>query len=118
MREAALVLGIVALLAAASGLLFVPWDGLLRVGVWTTAVGFATGVPLGVAYHVALYRALAPRGALPRGWYWSPIRLNARLAPEERGRVLFYCYAGAAGFVVICVGLLLAGIALINATLG
>ena len=109
MRELAIVLGITGLLCVLSAAWLAPWEELYYTGVWMTAAGFAFGLPTGFIYHVVLYRALRPRGELPRGWYWRPLRFNDRLLPEERGRVMSWCYAGAVGFAVISIGLLLMG---------
>ncbi|MCU0662095.1 MAG: hypothetical protein MUC50_07185 [Myxococcota bacterium] len=107
MRELFLVVGLVLLLVGAAGLWLVPWTELLVFGIIVTAAGFVLSVPMGVVYHVQLYRCLSPRGALPRRWIWGPIALNARLLREERIRVMPWCYAGAAGFGVIVLGQLL-----------
>lgn len=109
MREMLLVLLIVVGMCLFSALWFVPWEILFRGGIVVISLGFAFGVPTGVVYHVLLYRALQPRGELPRGWVWRPIRLNGKLLPAERGPVLAWCYAGATGFVFIVFGILLMG---------
>ena len=64
--------------------------------------------------HVRLFQALSPRGELPQGWIWRPLRFNARLRREERSGVMAWCYLGGFGFVIICLGLLLmaAGVAM------
>lgn len=107
MRELALVLGLVAFLFGAMALWLVPWTSLLIYGIATTVGGFILSLPTGLVYHVKLHRCLSARGQLPRGWIWGPIALNARLLPQEKGRVLPWCYAGAAGFGVIVLGQLL-----------
>ncbi|MGD8318488.1 MAG: hypothetical protein PVH21_16420 [Myxococcales bacterium] len=109
MRELGLVVAIVALMCVASGMWLAPWETLYEGGIWVTAAGFVLGVPTGLVYHVLLYRALQPRGQLPRGWYWRPLRFNALLQNGERASVMAWCYAGAFGFAVICVGLLMMG---------
>ncbi|MEM8608681.1 MAG: hypothetical protein AAGF92_16370 [Myxococcota bacterium] len=109
MREAGVVVAILLALAAISGVWVTPWQTLYYNGIWVTAIGFCLGIPTGVVYHVRLYRTLHPRGVLPPGWYWSPIRYNRLLQLAERSRVMFWCYAGAFGFAVICIGLILMG---------
>jgi hypothetical protein len=92
-----------------SGVWFTPWDTLYRGGIWVTAAGFLIGVPTGFIYHVRLYQVLSPRGELPKGWFWRPLRYNACLRREERNSVMSWCYVGGFGFAVICVGLLMMG---------
>lgn len=107
MRELAIVVAISAVLCLLSAVWFTPWESLYYGGIWVTAAGFVLGVPTGVLYHVRLYQVLHPRGELPPGWFWRPIRFNARLRREERVGVMSWCYLGAFGFAVICIGLLL-----------
>lgn len=109
MRELGIVGAITALMCLLSGVWFAPWETLYYNGVWVTALGFAVGVPTGLIYHLRLYQVLHPRGELPRGWYWRPLRFNTCLLPEERRSVMSWCYVGGLGFVVICVGLLIMG---------
>lgn len=109
MRELTIVAAILALMCLISGIWLAPWQTLYQAGIWVTATGFVLGVPTGFVYHVRLYRTLEPRGELPRGWYWRPLRLNALLREDERAGVMAWCYLGGVGFVVICVGLLLMG---------
>lgn len=111
------MLSIIAVLMAGSALFLVPWMPLAKVGSALLLFGLVFGVPTGLWYHVLLHRALAPRGELPRGWIWRPLSLHDRLRPQERPRVLAYCYAGAAGFVLICTGLWLVTTALVSAYL-
>ena len=106
MRELGIVIALILLMLLLSAMWVMPWESLYRAGIWLTVIGFAFGVPTGVVYHVRLYRTLHPRGELPKGWYWSPIQYNRRLAPRERPTVMAWCYAGGAGFAVICLGLL------------
>lgn len=109
MRELLIVVAITALMCLLSGIWFAPWEVLYYNGIWVTLLGFLVGVPTGFVYHVRLYRALHPRGELPAGWYWRPIRFNRCLLPEERPGVMSWCYAGGFGFLIICVGLLMMG---------
>ena len=103
--EIGLVGLMVLIIVAVGSLALVPWPLLLHVGGWLIVAGLIFGVPTGLLYHVALYRALAPHGRLPPGWYWRPIGLNDLLAPEQRFWVMAWCYAGAAGFFVIILGM-------------
>ena len=104
--EAWLATGIVLGLLAMGALLLIPYDTAESLGLMLIGVGFAVGVPTGVVYHVQLYRKLAPRGELPRGWIWNPIRYHHFLRRHERFAVLSWCYTGAAGFVVIVLGMM------------
>jgi hypothetical protein len=112
MRELGIVLGLLLLLSTLAFALEAPLLEAIATGTWIGIVGASFGVPSGVAYHVALHRALATRGALPRGWLMHPLDLHDRLMPAERPLVLGLCYAGATGFVVICVGIAIVGGAL------
>jgi len=78
---------------------------LLFGGLWVTGAGFALGLPTGALYHVALYRSLQRADVLPEGWWWRPTALHARIPRGDRFRVLSWCYLGAAGFLVILVGI-------------
>jgi hypothetical protein len=71
----------------------------------TTAAGLVFGVATGFWYHVALARALAPSNALTPGWWLRPVPLHPRLDAASRRRVMPWFYAGAVGFVVTVVGL-------------
>jgi hypothetical protein len=112
MRELGIVLGLLLLLSTLALALQAPLLDAITLGTWIGLFGAAFGVPAGLAYHLALHRALAPRGALPKGWLMRPLELHDRLAPNERPLVLALCYAGAAGFLVICVGTAIVGCAL------
>lgn len=109
MREVGIVVAITAVMCVLSGVWFAPWETLYYNGIWVTVAGFVVGVPTGLFYHVRLYRLLNPRGELPRGWYWRPLRFNSRLRPEERTGVMAWCYIGGFGFAIICLGLLMMG---------
>lgn len=98
--------GLVAMLLAAGAATFLSWSLLLQTGVWLCAAGLLLGVPTGFVYHVLLYRTLAPRGELPRGWIWKPLDQHDKLRPGERRRVLPWAGVGAAGFGVIMLGFL------------
>jgi len=90
-----------------SGVWFASWETLYYGGIWFVLAGLVVGVPTGFVYHVRLFRVLRPRGQLPRGWYWRPLRFNSRLRLEERAGVMAWCYIGGFGFVVICIGLVM-----------
>ena len=109
MRELGIVAAIITVMLLLSGIWVAPWESLYYGGIWVTVAGFVVGVPTGFMYHVRLYQALHPKGELPKGWYWRPIRYNSRLLREERRGVMSWCYVGGLGFVVICVGLLMMG---------
>jgi len=109
MRELGIVAAITSLMCLLSGVWFSDWETLYYNGIWVTAAGFLLGVPTGFVYHVRLYQVLAPRGELPSGWYWKPLRFNACLQKDERRSVMSWCYVGGFGFLVICLGLLMMG---------
>jgi len=105
MLETVLVLGLLLLLAGAgwAAVLF-EWQAIALAGVACAACGLAFGVPAGLYYHVLLYRSLAPRGMLPRGWYWHPMRYHQHLQERQRPRVNAFLYTGGAGFALIVLG--------------
>jgi hypothetical protein len=90
------------LLAAAAG------DGgvhlLFVVGAGAIALGLAAGVPAGIAYHIALYRALATLGTVLRRWWCHPAPLHDHIPPAARPSVLAWFRAGAAGFLLATAG--------------
>lgn len=114
MRELGVVAAIIIALLLLSGVWLTPWETLYYGGMWVTAAGFVVGVPTGFIYHLRLYQLLSPRGELPPGWYWRPLRFNARLRHDERSAVMSWCYVGGLGFVIICIGLAMmaAGVAM------
>lgn len=105
MFEALGVLGGVALLALIGflGPLVPPGDWVLT-GAVLTAIGLVTGLPTGFAYHVALYRCLRRRIALPARWWLDPVALHSQLLETERRRVLTWFSAGGIGFGVVVLG--------------
>lgn len=109
MREIALAVGLVVVLVLVGLVTWVEWRTLMVGGAWLVLVGFVVGIPPAFVYHVMLRAALKRRDQLPRGWYWRPIELNARLEDDERRRVLPWMYVGGLGFVVIVLGLVLLG---------
>ena len=106
MRELGIVTAVIIVMLLLSGVWLTPWESLYYGGIWLTVGGFVVGVPTGFVYHVRLYQVLHPRGQLPKGWFWRPLKYNACLRPEERRSVLSWCYIGGAGFALICLGLL------------
>jgi hypothetical protein len=110
--ETALVLG--AVLALGLGTAVAAWlppDALFLAGVRLVAVGLAFGVPTGLLYHVELRRALVVAGALPERWWLRPTALHRHVPPALRARVLGWCYAGAAGFILSMLGCAVIGVA-------
>ena len=109
MRELGIVAAITAFMCVLSGVWFAHWETLYYGGIWVALAGFVVGVPTGFVYHVRLYQTLSPRGELPSGWYWRPLRFNSLLRRAERSGVMPWCYTGALGFGIICLGLLMMG---------
>lgn len=112
MRELAIVFGLLLLLGVLALGVQAPLLEAIAFGTWIGLLGAGFGVPAGALYHLALHRALSRRGELPKGWLLRPLSLHDRLRDEERPLVLSLCYAGAVGFVVICVGIAIVGGAL------
>ena len=81
-------------------------ETLLVAGFWLVLGGLAFGVPTGFLYHLLLRRSLLRRGPLPTRWWLQPTRFNPTLPVGDRRRVLGFCYAGAAGFLVTLLGCL------------
>lgn len=105
MIESAVVLGLLLLLAGAGwAAVLLPWQTIAFGGLACALLGIALGVPTGIYYHLLLYRALAPRGQLPRGWYWHPMRYHDHLLADERPSVTRWMYAGGTGFMLIVLG--------------
>jgi len=91
-----LVIGLVAV-AITPGLM-------VELGLWVLAAGLILGVPTGVWYHVALYRALTGAGNLKPGWWRRPVELHPLLTPRQFIDVRFWFVGGAVGFVLCCIG--------------
>ena len=104
MLEIASVAAFFALLGLFGAMFMLPWKVLGILGFWILVVGVVVGVPAGVAWHIALYRALHPRGLLPANWYWRPMDYHELLEYRQRGLVLGLCYLGAGGFFAIVLG--------------
>lgn len=112
MAELLLALGIAAALGALAGLWMLAPTTLLLVGFWTTFAGLVLGIPTGALYHVELHRSLSACSRLPERWWVAPTSLHREIPREDRVRVLGWCYAGAAGFVVTVLGCILVAFAL------
>jgi hypothetical protein len=105
--EGWLALGLLAALGALALAMAAPPELLLVAGFWTAALGLAFGVPTGFVYHVALRASLCEVGRLPPRWWLRPTALHGAIPDGARRRVLAWCYAGAAGFVVSLFGCVL-----------
>ena len=77
---------------------------MIELGLWVLAVGLLVGIPTGLWYHVILYRQLALRTTLPPRWWRAPVELHPLLTPQEFRRVKPWFVAGAAGFLLCCIG--------------
>lgn len=115
MLEAWIALGLLAALAGCAGALLVAPDALLLGGFWLTLAGLGFGVPTGLVYHLALRRALRAAGRLPARWWLRPTALHDELPRADRARVLAWCAAGAAGFVVSVLGCVLVALGALRA---
>ena len=105
MLEVLFAIGIfLALLFVAVGGGLMHWSFLLGAGAVVTAIGFIGGVIVGIGYHTALYRALAPLKILTPGWWWRPTSYNSRLPPPRRRGVMRWFYAGMVTVVLDFVG--------------
>ncbi len=113
MAEVLIAVGIFMLLVfIAVGGKLVQWYVLFIIGASMVDVGLTVGVVVGISYHLALYRALAPIGILGRRWWWRPTSYNDRLPSASRPTVMWWFYAGVTSMVVVLVGcaLILTGI--------
>ena len=111
MGELWIALGICAALGTLAALWLVAPTTLLMLGFWTTLLGLAFGIPTGALYHVELHRSLSACSRLPARWWIAPTALHGELPAEDRARVLAWCYAGAAGFLVTLLGCALVALA-------
>ena len=105
MLEAVFVLGalvLVGVLVAIASALTPPLMTL--IGLWGLLLGLAAGVPTGLWYHVALYRALTPRMPLPRRWWLSPTELHPHVGEAEMKRIRPWFVIGGVGFIVSLIG--------------
>ncbi len=83
---------------------FVHWRLLLIIGASSVGIGLAVGVVVGICYHLALYRALAPTGLLGSRWWWRPTGYNDLIPSPRRQVVMWWFYAGVTSMIVIMVG--------------
>ena len=105
MIEITLVLGaVLALVLGGAVGAWLPPDTLFLAGVRLAAAGLAFGVPTGLVYHLELRRALLGADALPARWWLHPTSLHGAIPAAQRTRVLAWCYAGAAGWLISVVG--------------
>lgn len=112
--EAALFVACLIALGATAMLLAIAPATLLVAGFWLTLAGLAFGVPTGLLYHVELRRSLLARDRLPPRWWLRPTSLHGEIRETDRARVLGWCYAGAAGFLVSMAGCVLAALAAVR----
>jgi hypothetical protein len=111
MGEAFIALVLLAAFGVLAALFAISPATLVVLGFWIAAAGLALGVPTGAVYHVALRNALLRAGRLPSRWWLNPTSLHDALPDTVRTRVLGWCYAGAAGFLVTITGCALVAIA-------
>ena len=111
MGEAVIAFGLLLALGALAALFAVAPATLLVAGFWIAVTGLAFGVPTGAVYHVALRNALIDAERLPARWWLQPTALHDAIPDADRRRVLAWCYAGAAGFLVTIAGCALVAIA-------
>jgi hypothetical protein len=111
MGELAIVLAILLGLGTTAFVFGLPWDLQFFTGLALLALGASAGIPASILYHVQLRRRLLARRALPPRWWLSPVPLHERLHESERRAVMPWFYAGAASFLLMVLGGLLALIA-------
>jgi hypothetical protein len=114
MMELLLAVGVMVLLLSLAWATQLPWDILLLYGQWGVAIGMLTGVPPAVVYHVRLWQELRAAQQPTRGFIWNPIRFHPLVAPHRQSRFLPWFYAGGAGFVVVTLGLVAMGLAVVS----
>jgi hypothetical protein len=116
MFEALIVFALLLLLVAVGWMSVVlSWQFIVVAGGACALLGLCVGLPTSLYYHLRLQRALGPRGLLPSGWWWSPMRYHELLLESERARILLWFYAGAGSFGLIVLGCALAGLGLLVA---
>lgn len=113
MLETLIVLALLVLLIAVSWMsVLLGWQLIVLAGAGCVAAGLCVGLPTSFYYHLRLHRLLHPRGLLPAGWFWHPMRYHELLTPPERAATLRWFYAGAASFGLIVLGFVVAGLGL------
>lgn len=115
MTESLLAGGLVAAMLVAAAALTASAETWVWAGLWLAVAGLVFGVPTGLVYHVELHRALRGSEALVAGWWWRPTALHPRIPRPARRRVLGWCFAGAAGFVVSVLGCVVSALGLFRA---
>ena len=116
MQETALVVVVVAILVLlGSAATWLTMEVLFGVGLLCVGLGCAVGFPAGFYYHVVLFRLMRTHGEVPSGWYWNPTRYHPLLSADELASVRPWFVLGAAGFMVIILGCLLIGLAIMVA---
>lgn len=98
---------VLVLVVALVAVTIVAWTSLFVAGALATGVGLLFGVSTGLWYHVLLAKALSAAQARTPRWWLRPESLHDRLDVAARRRVMPWFYAGAAGFAVTVVGLVL-----------
>jgi hypothetical protein len=78
-------------------------ETLFAAAMLVTAGGLTFGVATGTVYHGMLYKALGQQVRPPR-WWLHPTRHHDLVPKEKRRRVMAWCHAGAAGFLVTLSG--------------
>lgn len=120
MKEALLALGVMlALLLSSWALRVLSLSALFRASWWLIAAGLVVGVPFGLAYHIALFRALRHAEIEMRGWLWNPTRFHHRIPQHARLGIQVPFTLGALGAalcLVGCLGLLAAALQLRSAS--
>jgi hypothetical protein len=114
MLEALLLVALLLGFGALAVLLAVAPPTLLVAGFWLAVAGLAFGVPTGLLYHIELRRSLLSRDRLPSRWWLRPTSLHGEIAEADRFRVLAWCYAGAAGFLLSIAGCALVAVAAVR----
>ncbi|NIO06841.1 MAG: hypothetical protein GTO40_02195 [Deltaproteobacteria bacterium] len=113
MIEILIAIGIFLILVlVAVGGEFVHWRYLLIFGASSVALGLTVGVAMGIAYHFALYRALASTGLLGVRWWLHPTRYNNQVPAAQKRAVMGWFYLGVTSMIIVLVGcgLVLTGI--------
>ncbi len=105
MFELLIVLGLVGGLAGATAFITMSsWQFVFGLGLVLIAGGMLLSIPTGFWYHVKLWRALSPRGALPPRWWLSPTSHHKKLTDAERPPVMRWFTWGAIGFGIAMLG--------------
>jgi hypothetical protein len=115
MTEALVVFGLVGLLVILGVLaVALTLELLVMLAIGCMGVGLVLGMTAGAYYHLLLFRQLARRGPVSRGFIWSPTRYHSVLQPEELRPILPWFRAGALGFGLIILGSVLLALGLLR----